>query len=77
MGGAVFRIEPDRLGEIGDGAVKLTFVAPGQAATVVGPCVCRIEPNCLVEVGEGAVKLGLGAPVRATHVVESRKVSSA
>ena len=73
VGKCVFRIEPDRLVVIGDGAVEVAFVAPGEAATVVGPRVFRIrsEPDRLVEVGDGAVAVAFVAPDSAAVVVSN------
>ena len=59
VGGGVFRIEPDRLVEVGDGAVVVALVALGDAAVGVGDGVFRIEPDRLVEVGDGAVVVAL------------------
>src|SRR5262249_58557600 len=50
-------IEPDRLGEIGDGAVELTLVAPGAAAVVEIVGGVWIEPGRLGVVGDGAVEV--------------------
>jgi hypothetical protein len=38
-------IEPDRLGVVGDGAVEVALVVPGDAAVYVGGGVFRIEPG--------------------------------
>jgi hypothetical protein len=67
-GDGKFRIEPDRLSVIGDGAGELTLVEVRETAVVVGEGELGIEPNRLVEVGDGAVELMLAAVREATVV---------
>src|SRR5690349_23690525 len=67
-GDGEFRIEPDRLSVIGDGAGELTLVEVRETAVVVGEGELGIEPNRLVEVGDGAVELMLAAVREATVV---------
>ena len=55
IGVGVFRIELDRLGVVGDGAVVVALVAVRDTAVVVGGGVLGIEPDRLAEVGDGAV----------------------
>jgi hypothetical protein len=69
VGGGVFRVEPDGLVIVGDGAVEVTLLAPGIAAVVVGGDVFRVEPDGLVMVGDGAVEVTLVAPGIAAVVV--------
>jgi hypothetical protein len=48
-------IQPNGFGEIGDGAVVVTFIAIGDAAAEKGECVFLIESNGLVEIGDSPV----------------------
>jgi hypothetical protein len=72
-----FRIEPDRLGVIRDGAVKLALLAVRDAAIAVGVGEIRIESDRLIEVRSGPVEVALvsicGAPV---HVFDGEGIAS-
>ena len=39
VGERVFRIEPDRLGEVRDGAVEIALDRVGETAVVMGDCL--------------------------------------
>src|SRR6266481_4642015 len=67
--GSVSGMEPDRLGEVRDGAVVVFFGAVDAAAVVEGDSVFGIEPDRLVEVRDGVVVVHLGS-VGAAAVVE-------
>src|SRR5215472_12090021 len=62
VGSDKFRIDPDRLIVVRDGAVEVVLGAPSVAAVVVGDGVFRIEPDRLGIVRDGAVVVALGAP---------------
>jgi hypothetical protein len=55
----VFRIELDRLVEIGDGAVVFALFRIGAAAVAIGPSVFRIDLDRLAVVGDGTVVVAL------------------
>ena len=51
----VARVEPDRLGQIGDGAVEIAALVIGHAAIVIGRAEVRIELDRLAEILEGVL----------------------
>ena len=61
-----------RLAEIGDGALEVALVAPGNAAIVVGDGEFRIEPHRLVEIGDRLVVLLEQVPGAAAIVEQAR-----
>ena len=59
VGAGVLRIEPDRLAQIGDGAVEVAVAAECDAAIVVDARVFGIEADRLVVVGDGGFAIAL------------------
>jgi tripartite-type tricarboxylate transporter receptor subunit TctC len=53
------RVDPDRLVEVGDGAVEVTLGFPGDAAGHVGVGIFRIDLDRLVVVRDGAAEVAL------------------
>ena len=65
----VFRIDCDRLGDIGDRLVEFTFFRPRHAAAGIGPRVPGIDPDRLGVVGQRSVVFMQTVIVDATVVV--------
>jgi hypothetical protein len=63
-----FRIEPDRLVEIGNGTIEVALAIEGGAAVVEGIGVFRIAPDRLIEIGDGTREVALGLVGDATVV---------
>ena len=61
-----FRIDPDRLVIVGDGAVVVALGSVRIASVVVDRRIFRVEPDCLVIIGNRAVvvRFGLGMHCR-------------
>ena len=66
------RIEPDRLIEIGDGAIVFALGQPSAAAIVVGGSR-RIELDRLIVVGDRSIEVALASPGDAA-IVKRRRV---
>ena len=56
---ANFRIEPDGLGEVGDGLVVVPLVPVGHAPVAIRLGIFRVQPDGLGEVGDGLVVVAL------------------
>ena len=70
MGGQrVARIEPDRLAQVGNGAVELVALVVRHAAVVVGGAEVRIELDRLVEIREGVVVVVQAEIAEAARVI--------
>ena len=59
VGEVVFRIEPDRLAEVGDGAFDVGLGVMARPRLVVGQGGFRIEPDRFGVVGDGAIVVAL------------------
>src|SRR5207344_3213312 len=76
-GEGVARIDPDRLVEVGDGAVEVALVAPHQAAIGEGGRIGLVGADRLVVVGERAVEVVLLPKGVAAIVVGDREIATA
>src|SRR5215471_10258832 len=65
------RVEPDRSAVVGDAAIVVALVGPGEAPVEQGRCVIRAEADRLVEIGDGAVVLVLAAPGEAAIITRA------
>jgi hypothetical protein len=65
----VFRVEPDRRREVGDGAFIVALLVERVAARRIIGRVLRIVFDRLIEVGDGVVEVALGAVARRARKV--------
>ena len=71
--GRIFGREPDRLAEIGDGAVEPAFTKEGEAAVVKGWGKTGVQPDRLAKFRDGAVEISF-AEIRDAAIVECGRV---
>src|SRR5262249_8107605 len=71
--GRIVRVEADRFGEVGDGAIEIAHFLVRDGTLIVALGCPRFEPDRLVIVGNGAVIVALAAP-RSGAVVQRTEV---
>src|SRR5262249_22312103 len=72
VGTGIFRVEPDRLIEVGGGAAGIALIVPHVAAIGIGEREFRIEPDRLVIVRDSVVEIAFFLPDIAAIIVRLR-----
>ena len=72
VGTRVVRVDAERFGQVGDGAILLALVVPHVAAIGVGDIGFRIVADRVGEISERAVEIALLLPNHAAHVIGAR-----
>ena len=57
IGQGIVRVESDRLREIGNCALMVTFLLVGNSTVAMSTSISWIEPNCFCQVLDGLVKV--------------------
>jgi len=65
----IFRVWPDRLGDVGDGPVELAPESPIATTSVVRLAMLRVESDRLVVIGDRSIKVELTSVGMTSFVV--------
>jgi hypothetical protein len=79
IGAGVLRIEPDRVVQIGDGAVEVALVGVNDGAVEIDAGVSGIKPERVIIVGDGMIEValfGIGAAAAARGLPDRRQTGS-